>query len=294
MFFEFAIVGTTASGKSDLALNLATKFNCIILSLDSLCLYKQIDIASAKPSADELSLAKHFGIDLVYPDEHFSVGDFIKEYKKAKEFALNLDVPLIITGGSGFYLKTMLSGLSPKIDDVKTTLSNVEIYELISKFDPEFKAKFSQNDSYRLLKWYSIYKTTGRIPSLFLRENTTAPTISNLAIFEIESPKEFLNERIKTRTKKMLEAGLVDEAEYLFKKYGKEQKALNCIGLKECKEFLDEKISKDELENLISTHTIQLAKRQRTFNKSQFKDKILLNLDELEAHLTKLLNSKTR
>lgn len=285
MFLELAIIAPTASGKSDLALYLGAKFNAIILSLDSLCLYKEINIASAKPLLAELQSVKHFGINLVYPNTHFSVGDFIKEYEKAKLYAQSLDVPLLITGGSGFYLKAMLKGLSPKIDDVKHDLSNLEIYELALNLDPEFSAKFGQNDTYRLNKWYSIYKTTNQIPSLFLKENTSKPTIKNLEIYEIYAPKEILNNRISLRTKKMIKDGIVDEATYLFGKYDNSLKSLNSVGLKECKEFLNGEISLSKLEELITTHTIQLAKRQRTFNKSQFDKKLTLPLDKLKFHL---------
>ncbi|NLK65915.1 MAG: tRNA (adenosine(37)-N6)-dimethylallyltransferase MiaA [Campylobacteraceae bacterium] len=291
MFLELAIIAPTASGKSDLAIHLATKFNAVILSLDSLSIYKEIDTASAKPTLDELKSVKHFGINLVYPDAHFSVGDFIDEYKRAKSYAQNLDIPLLITGGSGFYLKAMLKGLSPKIDDVEHSLSNLEIYELALKKDSEFASKFSQNDTYRLNKWYSIYKTTNEVPSIFLKENTSEPTIKNLEIYEIYAPKETLDPRIKLRTKKMIENRLIDEARYLFSKYDSSLKSLNSIGLKECKEYLDGKVSLSELESLITTHTIQLAKRQRTFNKSQFDKKLTLPLGELKNHLeTRLKN----
>ena len=292
MFCEFALIGTTASGKSDLALKIAKEFNGVILSLDSLSVYKEINIASAKPTALELESVKHFGINLIYPNEYFSVGEFIKEYQKAKSYAKNLQIPLIITGGSGFYLKAMMSGLAPKIGDTKSDLNLEQIYELVLKIDPEFGSKFSKNDKFRLEKWYSIYKTTGEIPSKFLRENTAEPIISNLQIFEILWDKEVLRNRIKIRTSKMLENGLIDEAKYLFGKYGFETKSLNSIGLKECGEFLRGELGKDELYEQICTHTAQLAKRQRTFNKSQFlENKISQDLINLENSIRNFLQN---
>lgn len=292
MFCEFALIGTTASGKSDLALKIAKEFNGVILSLDSLSVYKEINIASAKPTALELESVKHFGINLIFPNEYFSVGEFIKEYEKAKSYAQNLQIPLIITGGSGFYLKAMMSGLAPKIRDIKCDLSLEQIYELILKIDPEFGSKFSKNDKFRLEKWYSIYATTGEIPSKFLRENTDEPIISNLQIFEILWDREVLRDRIKIRTEKMLENGLIDEAKYLFDKYGFETKSLNSIGLKECGEFLRGELGKNELYEQICTHTAQLAKRQRTFNKSQFlENKISQDLTNLENSIRNFLQN---
>ncbi|MBZ7936140.1 MULTISPECIES: tRNA (adenosine(37)-N6)-dimethylallyltransferase MiaA [Campylobacter] len=276
MFFEIAIIGTTASGKTHLANLLAKNFNAVILSLDSLCVYKEINIASAKPSKEELENFHYFGIDLISVDEHFNVELFIKEYQKAKEFAKLRNLPLIITGGTGFYLKTMMDGLSQKIEEIKTDLSNDEIYSLMCKIDPSFKVE--KNDTYRLKKWLSIYEITKEIPSIFLKQTQKEGVLKNIEIYEIVWERNLLRDRIKMRTKKMLEEGLLEEAKKLFSQFHRDTKALNCIGLKECKEYLDGKISFDELENLITTHTAQLAKRQRTFNR-KFQS-IALNFNE--------------
>ena len=267
---EFAIIGTTASGKSDLALEIARENGGVILSLDSLCVYRKIDIASAKPSADELREIRHFGVNLVEPNEKFSAGDFAREYLKARDFALKNGVNLIITGGSGFYLKALLSGLAPQIPDCDEFPSNDEIWALAQENDVEFVAKFSANDTFRLQKWFSIFKFCGFAPSKFLRENTAEPVIKNLKIFEILRNKDEIHKRILARTNLMIERGLIDEARALFSEFGRDAKALKSIGLKECAQFLDGEISLEKLVELISTHTAQLAKRQRTFNRSQF------------------------
>ena len=267
---EFAIIGTTASGKSDLALEIARENGGVILSLDSLCVYRKIDIASAKPSADELREIRHFGVNLVEPNEKFSAGDFAREYLKARDFALKNGVNLIITGGSGFYLKALLSGLAPQIPDFDEFPINDEIWALAQENDAEFVAKFSANDTFRLQKWFSIFKFCGFAPSKFLRENTAEPVIKNLKIFEILRNKDEIHKRILARTNLMIERGLIDEARALFSEFGRDAKALKSIGLKECAQFLDGEISLEKLVELISTHTAQLAKRQRTFNRSQF------------------------
>ena len=291
MYSELAIIGTTASGKSDLAIKVAREFNAVILSLDSLCLYKEIDIASAKPNKDELELVSHFGVDLVMPDMDFCVGDFIDEYKKAKLYAQQNNSMLIITGGSGFYLKSMLSGLSPKIEPLKIEISDDEIWNLAVEIDKEFCAKFSKNDKFRLHKWYQIYTQTNEIPTQWLRLNTGEPIIKNLTIYELVWDKFELIERIKTRTKNMLENGLIDEARYLFGRYDSALKPLNPIGLKEAKDYLDGKINLNELNDLITIHTTQLAKRQRTFNKSFNSIKIDARNLNLDKFLTQISNS---
>lgn len=289
MFCEFAIIGTTASGKSDLAIELAKEINGVILSLDSLCVYKEIDIASAKPSLVNLNSIKHFGINLIYPNEHFCVGDFFTEYKKAKDYAVKYDLPLIITGGSGFYLKAMLNGLIPKIPSAKVELDNEEIWQLVLKLDPDFATKFSKNDTFRMSKWYQIYKATNEIPSIYLKKNTKEPIIKKLDIFELTRQKDEIKSRIQARTKSMLKFGLLDEAKCLFDKYSNDAKPLKCIGLKECQYFFSGAItSKEALYELICTHTIQLAKRQQTFNKSQFLSKKILGKNPKDEILKSL------
>lgn len=289
MFFECALIGATASGKSALAIELAKVINGVILSLDSLACYKKIDIASAKPTQKELESVRHFGINLVYPDAKFNVVKFIDEYKIAKNYAQKRKIPLIITGGSSFYLNSMLKGLVPYVKPSNLTLSNDEIWELILKIDPLFSAKFSKNDSYRLNRWLDIYTATKQIPTQFLKEQTQKPTIEKIPIYEIKIDRAELRDKIKQRTKEMIGLGLLDEAKMLFDEYGREHKALKSIGLKECGDFFDGKIkNEDELIELISTHTAQLAKRQTTFNRSQFKDKFSGDKESITKEILRL------
>lgn len=262
MFFELAIIGTSASGKSDVANALADEFKAVILSLDSLCVYNEINIASAKPDITGL---EYFGINLLSITQHFNVALFFDEYKRAKNRALELDTPLIIVGGTSFYLKALMSGLSQRVKEQDTKLNNDAIYELMKKVD--LRAKISPNDSYRLKKWLNIYEQTGQIPSEFLQNSLQEPLIKELEIYELVVDKEILRKRVEFRTQNMLKMGLIEEARDLFARFSADLKPLNSIGLKETRLFLQGLISKDELFTLITTHTMQLAKRQRTFNK---------------------------
>lgn len=262
MFFELAIIGTSASGKSDIANALADEFQAVILSLDSLCVYEEINIASAKPDTTGL---EYFGINLLSVTQHFNVALFFDEYKKAKNRALKLDKPLIIVGGTSFYLKALMSGLSQRVKEQDVKLSNDAIYELMKKVD--LRAKIAPNDTYRLKKWLNIYEQTGQIPSEFLQNSLQEPLIKELEIYELVVDKEILRKRVEFRTQNMLKMGLIEEARALFAHFSSDLKPLNSIGLKETRLFLQGLISKDELFTLITTHTMQLAKRQRTFNK---------------------------
>jgi len=286
---EISLIGPTASGKSDLALRLAQENNAYILSLDSLSIYKEIDIASAKPSKEELSKIKHFGVNLIYPNEEFSVGTFIKEYLKLKELCEKEDKNLIIVGGSSFYLRTLVQGLSPipeysqenilKVKDLLQDLSSA--YELLLKVDPEYMKAIKDNDRYRIEKMLLIYVQTGLSPSQYFEQNPPKPLINNMPIYEIDVDRNTLKERIKLRTQKMLEMGLVDEVCNLEHKYTRLPNALKAIGILEVYEYLDGRLSLEQMKEEIIIHTGQLAKRQQTFNKGQFPSRSLLDIEAI-------------
>ena len=285
---EIAIIGTTASGKTALSLELASKTNSIILSLDSLCVYKEIDIVSAKPTKEERGNIIHFGIDEVYPNEEFDVVKFIELYNKAKEYASNHNNNLIIVGGTGFYLKALIDGLSKGIDlKVKLDISPLEAYDFLYSLDKDYMQKIEKNDRYRIEKAYAIYKQSGLIPSEFFEKNPKTPFAKDLKIFEILWDKEELRKRIALRTNQMVKSGLIDEIIYLEKKYTRAPNCMSSIGIIETLEYLDGKLSKQELEDKISLNTSKLAKRQNTFNKSQFTEKTSNIIENLNSDIIK-------
>jgi tRNA dimethylallyltransferase len=288
---QLAIIGPTASGKSDLALQIADKYNAYIFSIDSLSIYKEIDIAAAKPSHEELLHVKHFGINAIYPNENFNVEMFIDIYKNAKKTTEDAGKNLVIVGGSTFYLKSLLQGLSqiPKISeavrsDVNKMLLHVsDCYELLYSIDTEYLKNIDSNDRYRIEKMLLIYKASGLTPSEWFAKNPPKPIIENLDIYNIDVPRDILKERIKTRTKKMLQMGIIDEAAYLEQKYTRAPNSMKSIGILEVLEYLDGYVSKQQMLENISTHTAQLAKRQQTFNRTQFKDPISAPLEKLQT-----------
>ena len=285
---ELAIIGTTASGKTALSLDLASKTNSIILSLDSLCIYKEIDIVSAKPTAIERDGIIHFGIDEIYPNENFDVVEFLKLYEKAKNYAKTNSKNLIIVGGTGFYLKAIIDGISTGVDTkIKLDISHDEAYELLYKLDKNYMQKIEKKDKYRVEKAYAIYKQSGLIPTQFFEKNKKEPLSKDLKIFEIIWEKDELINRIKQRTKQMIKSNLIDEIIYLEKKYTRSPNCMASIGIVETLEYLDGKIDKIELEEKIAQNTIKLAKRQNTFNKGQFLNKISNSLDGLNSEIIK-------
>lgn len=271
---EIAIIGSTASGKTGLSLDIAKKTNSIILSLDSLSVYKEIDIASAKPTIEERGDIIHFGIDEVYPDEEFDVIQFIDCYKKAKEYALQNNNNLIIVGGTGFYLKALVEGLSVGVDSkIKLDIPVEEAYDLLYSLDKDYMERIKKTDRYRVEKAYAIYKDSQLIPSEYFKQNPKTPIAPDLKIFEILWDRDELRKRISLRTKLMMKDGIIDEVIYLERKYTREPNAMSSIGIIETLEFLDGKINKEQLEEKVALNTAKLAKRQNTFNKGQFNSK---------------------
>ncbi|WP_428023397.1 tRNA (adenosine(37)-N6)-dimethylallyltransferase MiaA [Arcobacter sp.] len=268
---EIAIIGATASGKTGLSINIAHKTNSIILSLDSLSVYKEIDIASAKPTLEEREGIVHFGIDEVFVNENFDVVEFLECYKKAKKYAEENNKNLIIVGGTGFYLKILIDGISEGVgEDVKLDMPHEEIYKILFDLDKTFMEKIASNDRYRIQKAYSIYKKTGLTPTQYFKDNPKKPISPELKLFEIYWEREELKKRIALRTKQMIKDGVIDEVLFLEKKYTRKPNAMSSIGIIETLEYIDGKITKEQLEEKISLNTAKLAKRQNTFNKSQF------------------------
>jgi len=287
---QLAIIGPTASGKSDLAIKVALQIDAYILSIDSLSIYKEIDIVSAKPSREELNEVKHFGINVLNPDDYFSVDIFIDLYKEVLQECKKNSKNLIIVGGTSFYLKSLIQGLSilPNITDktketVNKKLTDLESsYNFLYKFDEEYMKKISSNDSYRIEKALLIYEASKLSPTEWFKQNPPKPIIKNLDIFNIDVERDILRQRISKRTNKMLELGLLDEICYLEQKYSRLPHAMGSIGIVEVLEYLDNKVTKEEMIENISVHTGQLAKRQQTFNRTQFENITHAPLEELE------------
>jgi tRNA dimethylallyltransferase len=296
---QIAIVAPTASGKSALSLDIANKCNSYILSLDSLSVYKDIDIVSAKPSKDELSSAKHFGVDIVYPDEYFAVSRFIDEYQKAKQEAIKDGKNLIVVGGSSFYLKSMIDGLSvePTIsndirDEVRDRVSKdvVKEWDMLNSIDSEYMQNIKSTDSYRVEKALSLYLASNMRPTDYFVANPKVSVLKDIDIYEISIDRDILRERIKLRTKMMFDDGLLDEVKMLEQKYTREPQCFKAIGIKETFDYFDNKLTKDELYEKIVTNTARLAKRQRTFNKTQLNKKLSGSVDELKRDIVDYLS----
>lgn len=271
-----ALIGETASGKTKLALQIAQKLDAYILSLDSLSIYKEFNIVSAKPTMAEQSITKHFGLDLIYADEPFNVTNYISYYESVLKQIKTDKKNLVIVGGTSFYLKMLLNGISdiPNFttqtkQKVKEELRDIEnAYNLCKKIDPALNIE--KNDKFRIEKNLLIYFQTDMKPTEYLKQNKKEPIIKECDIYQIDISKAKLKENITKRTKEMLKLGLVDEIRSLDQKYNRALTPMRAVGVIESLQYIDRLIDYTKLEELIINSTSKLAKRQRTFNKTQF------------------------
>ena len=293
-FKQLAIIGSTASGKTSLAIKIAKKMDAHILSLDSLSIYKEIDIVSAKPTLKERDGIIHYGIDTIYPNEDFDVTTFITLYNKVLHQCNIENKNLVIVGGTSFYLKMLLEGVSVLPSISKKTQKEAETYlfdldksyQWLSKLDPLYMSNIAHNDKYRIEKVLNIYLETKQTPSEYFTLHPPASVIVHpLPIYQIEWDKEILRQRIVQRTEIMLEHNLIDEICLLEKKYSRKPNCMKAIGIKETLAYLDGIYSKDEMVLKIIGNTARLAKRQKTFNNSQFINVTKGSLKKLETLL---------
>jgi len=291
---QLALIGSTASGKTALAVKLAQKMDAYILSLDSLAIYKEIDIVSAKPTEEERGGIRHFGIDVLYPNEPFDVTTFATLYQKALQQCHADAKHLVIVGGTSFYLKMLLEGISdiPSIDAMtnekiaRLMIHPDKTYDMLYRHDPTYMKQIKRGDTYRIQKALEIYLSSGEIPSNYFRAHPPQPVITDpLPIYEIVWERELLRKRITLRTEVMLNSGLIDEIVMLEKKYTRVPNAMKAIGIKETLAYLDGAYDKKMLKEKIATNTARLAKRQATFNRSQFKEVVRADLQTLEKML---------
>ncbi|RKU88275.1 tRNA (adenosine(37)-N6)-dimethylallyltransferase MiaA [Helicobacter pylori] len=295
-----ALLGPSGSGKSALSIELAQELDAEIFSLDSLSIYKDINIASAKPSLKERKNIKHYALDHLNIDEKNNAPLF----KTLLEDAMRVSSKeiLLIVGGSSFYLKSILEGLSDtpklsseqivKIEREIATLSNP--YMLLKSIDPNMAFKIHPNDTYRIHKALEIFYATRTPPSEYFKANPKKPFEHAISLFALSVEKSALHNNIKQRTKNMLHSGLIEEIKALYAKYPKDSQPFKAIGVKESILFLEKRLTLKELEEAITSNTMKLAKRQNTFNKTQFHNLYVGSVGEIRHAILKHLKSDIR
>jgi tRNA dimethylallyltransferase len=298
-----ALIGTTASGKTDLALSVAKKTGAHIISCDSLLVYKGFDIGTAKPTAEEQKLIPHHGLDLVQANEPYTAVDWVRDMRPIIDDLWAKNIPILICGGTGFYLKALLFGvwdapstqpdfrarLEAEFEGFPAEQKALRLFKRLQEKDPVYAAKIKPQDTYRVIRALEIIETTGEKVSDRLQQSSLKNALPYPSVvYGIRRGSRDLERRIFERTNKMFSMGLVNETKELLRQYPDAPKPLRSVGYAEVLDFFAEKYALPECRERVAIATRQLAKKQRTFFKT-FPGIYWYDLPgqehELEAHL---------
>lgn len=296
------IAGPTASGKTSLSIELAKRINGEIISSDSMQIYKDMTIGTAKPTTEEMDGIKHYLIDFVSPDKRYSVAEFKKDAENAIEDILTKGKIPIVVGGTGLYIDTLIYGIEyPEIDfdeNYRNELMRIadsedgleKLYEEAKSIDEDAVKKISPNDKKRITRILEIYKATGKTKTEFEKLSRENDVKYDYKVFAINMDREKLYERINLRVDLMIEQGLIEEVEELVKKYKDFPTAMQGLGYKEVVEFFEGKLTQDEMIDKIKQESRRYAKRQLTWFRKN-KDIIWIDgLEEREKNIELIIN----
>ncbi len=260
------ICGATATGKSGVAVAVASRLRSAILSADSRQVYREFDIGTAKPTKVDRTSVPHHLIDICDPTETLTLAEY---QQQAQKLIGDVDSPLLLVGGTGLYIKSIVRGLKiprvapiPELRSQLVELGQPQCYQMLQQVDPFSAQKIHLNDSVRTLRSLEVFYATGRPISQQQGENPPNYPILQIGL---DCDIEILTKRIKQRTNQMLESGWIAEVEYLCQKYGCDLPLLNTLGYQEIKQHLAGEITLSEAKDLTILHTRQFAKRQRTW-----------------------------
>ena len=270
------ICGPTASGKTALSIELAKKINGEIVSCDSMQIYKDMNIGTAKPTIDEMQGIKHYMLDIISPNERYSVADYKKQAKRAiREILKKGKVPIVV-GGTGLYVDSLIYEIEYQDIEFDEKYRNqleervqkegLEVlYNEAEKIDPEATKKISKNDQKRILRILEIYNATGKNKTEQEKESRKKEVEFDYKVYAISWDREKLYNRINQRVDIMINQGLIEEVQNIYSKYNKFPTAMQGLGYKEVLEYLEGKCAKQEMIDKIKQETRRYAKRQLTW-----------------------------
>ena len=271
------ICGPTASGKTALSIELAKKIGGEVVSADSMQIYDEMSIGTAKPDVEEMQGIKHYLVGNIAPTTRYSVSDYKNDATKALEEIIEKNKTPIVVGGTGLYVNSLIYGIDyPEVEtdlEYRKELEKVAeqkglgyLYEEAKKIDPEAVKNISANDKKRIIRILEIYKETGKTKTQLEIESRKNGVPYDYRVFAINMPREILYDRINRRVDIMLEKGLIEEVKQLYKKYGDELRtSVQGIGYKEVIDYLNGMYSKEEMIEKIKMETRRYAKRQLTW-----------------------------
>jgi tRNA dimethylallyltransferase len=273
------ICGPTALGKTATAIELAEIFNGEIVGADSMQIYRDMNIGTAKPSPQELARVRHHLIDIADPDQHFDAKQYAQTaHTKIVELVSQAIVPFVV-GGTGLYIKALVHGLfmaESANDDLRTRLKEEAqshdtefLYERLNRCDPDAAARIKPHDSYRIVRALEIYQLTGKTISAYHHEHRFKDEPFRVLKIGLNMERELLYDRINQRVDAMIAAGLVDEVKALLGRgYAPDLKSMRSIGYRHMVDFIKEHLSWHEAVRTLKRDTRRYAKRQLTWFKA--------------------------
>tara|TARA_B100000965_G_scaffold128375_1_gene106886 strand:- start:1132 stop:2040 length:909 start_codon:yes stop_codon:yes gene_type:complete len=293
------ISGPTASGKSSFAIQLAKKVNGEIINADSMQVYKQLKILSARPDPKKYQKINHHLYGFHDARKSFSTGDWLKIVnKKIIKVQKKNKIPILV-GGTGLYFKALIDGLVKipnipikfrnKIRNLHQRLGQKEFYKKLLKLDSSFKGKINPTDSQRSIRAYEVKKFTKKSLNEWFKNTKSNFTKDDFVKIYIDFPREELIKRITIRTEEMIKIGAVREVKNFLKlKIKKDRSVLKAIGINEIKEYLSQKKDLEEIKEIISVKTRQYAKRQSTWARGNMISWLKLEPQDLNKFLKKI------
>ncbi len=281
------LAGPTACGKSSTAIEMARMLDAEILSLDSMAIYREMDIGTAKPTPHEQSLVPHHLIDLIDPSEEFSLAEYVEQAEIAVREILSRNKTPLFVGGTGLYLRSILRGLfeGPPADWEFRNLAEQRenetpgyLHRQLSKCDPVSAKKLHPRDQRRIIRALEVYRQTGKPLSEQQLQPELPPELRPEKVFWLHPNREWLYERVNRRVDMMIEQGLIEEVIRLLQRTPPAGRtAVQGLGYKEIIAHLQENIPLDETLGLLKMQTRRFAKRQHTWfrNMSECKEVIV-------------------
>lgn len=265
------IAGPTGVGKTDLSLKLAKMIDADIISCDSAQVYKGMDIGTAKIKSEEMQGIKHYMLDVLEPTKKYSVGEYQREVDKILSEKEKENKPVILTGGTGLYINSVVNGLSElpesneEFRDKLMKLSEDELYNKLIELDPESAESIHKNNKKRVERAVEVCLMTGEKFSVLSKKNVKNNNYDFLKVC-LTRDREILYKRIDMRVDIMMKDGLLYEVKNLYNKYGGDiLRKINIIGYTQLIDYIEGKISLEEAVNLIKRDSRRYAKRQMTW-----------------------------
>ncbi len=285
-----ALMGPTASGKTELAIDIAKTINSNIYNVDSRQIYIDMDIGTAKPTFEQQQQVPHFLIDLCLPTKPINLHQFQNLAKTLIEKEFNKKKLILLVGGSGLYLQALLFGLNPPsvppqkfLRSQLSKIEKIERHNLLKCCDPIAAEKIHPEDSIRTIRALEVFYATG---AMFSKQINLIPP--PWRVLELGLNPDNLQTRIQHRTKNMYKNGLIEETENLILKYGNDLQLLKTIGYGEARSIINGKIKVEEALEITIKRTCQLAKRQKTWFKNKHNSKWLNHENALSEAISSI------